>query len=149
MKMPQNTQAVTAVKPSIFRDAMMGLMTSVGIGIIASVVFVLVILFLSSNALANVPGNQYSSGDTRPTHVHQGKYPLFDARNKGEVDVAGSLADTDYFDQVKINIVSVNFCSIDTAFPANQVDSPRPNILTAHPRPRSFVAVSAPESVQT
>lgn len=119
MKMTNHT-TTQAIKPNIVKDAMVGLMTSVGVGIIASVIFALVILFLSSNALANVPDNQYLSCDLQAVQVHQG-IPLFSTRDKGDVLVALSKADTDYFSNLRKEL-----------FPVNQVNSSRPNILTAH-----------------
>lgn len=100
---------------------MVGLLTSVGVGLIASIVFALVILFLSSNALANVPDNQYLSCEMHAVQVHQG-IPLFATKNRGDVLNALNKADTDYF----LNL------SKKELFPVNQVNSSRPNILTAH-----------------
>ena len=111
--------AATAVKPNIMKDAMKGLMTSICVGVLASIVFALVILFLSSNALANVPDNQYLSCKMHPVQVHQG-FPLFLARNKGDVFDAWREAGTDYF------------LYEDTEFSVNQVNSSRPYIQTAH-----------------
>ncbi|NOZ54993.1 MAG: hypothetical protein GXP08_17955 [Gammaproteobacteria bacterium] len=45
MSMSSNQTLAAATKPSIVRDALLGLMASVGVGLLTSAVFVLVVLF--------------------------------------------------------------------------------------------------------
>lgn len=85
---------VTATaKPSIVKDALVGLFTAIGIGLIASLVFVMVVMFFSSVAFAYPQTPTTNPAEVGLTDVHQGSL-LFRTDKRGVFHIAPTV-DTD------------------------------------------------------
>jgi Ca-activated chloride channel family protein len=85
---------VTATaKPSIVKDALVGMVTAIGVGLIASLVFVMVVMFLSSTAFAYPQAQATNPAEVSLTDVHQGSL-LFRTDKRGVFHIAPTV-DTD------------------------------------------------------
>ena len=85
---------VTATaKPSIVKDALVGMFTAIGVGLIASLVFVMVVMFFSSVAFAKPQAQTTSPAEVGLTDMHQGSL-LFRTDKRGVFHIAPTV-DTD------------------------------------------------------
>ncbi|WP_455201996.1 marine proteobacterial sortase target protein [Kaarinaea lacus] len=100
MNNTQQPNVTATAKPSIVKDALVGMATAIGVGLIASLVFVMVVMFFSSIAFAK-PQTQATHSilqGTNPaevglTDVHQGSL-LFRTDKRGVFHIAPTV-DTD------------------------------------------------------
>jgi len=89
-----NQAHITAtVKPNIVKDAFTGLITAIGIGLIASLVFISVVFMLSSTAFAYPQTQTTRPAEVGLTDVHQGSL-LFRTDKRGVFHIAPTV-DTD------------------------------------------------------
>jgi len=82
MTMLTNHDATTADKPSIVRDALLGIIVSVGVGLLSSFVFVFVVLLFSGNAMASLNDAPLAPNEVGFTDLQHGSL-LFKTQASG------------------------------------------------------------------
>jgi len=85
-----NQRLTTVTKSSIVRDALLGLMASVGVGLLSSLVFVLVVLLFSNEALADLNDEQPVPNEVGFSDVQQGSL-LFKTQASGVFHIAPTV----------------------------------------------------------
>jgi Ca-activated chloride channel family protein len=93
MNNAHSANGTVTAKPSIVKDACVGLVTAVGIGLIASMVFVAVVMLLSSPAFANPTHEAVNPAAVGLSDVQQGRL-LFRTGERGVFHIAPTV-DTD------------------------------------------------------
>jgi Ca-activated chloride channel family protein len=93
MNTTHQAHVTATVKPNIVKDAFAGLVTAIGIGLIASLVFISVVFVLSSTAFAYPQTQTTRPADVGLTDVHQGSL-LFRTNKRGVFHIAPTV-DTD------------------------------------------------------
>lgn len=93
MNNAHSANGTVTAKPSIVKDACVGLVTAIGIGLIASLVFVAVVMMLSSPAFANPSHETVNPAAVGLSDVHQGSL-LFRTAERGVFHIAPTV-DTD------------------------------------------------------
>ncbi|MGD8884450.1 MAG: marine proteobacterial sortase target protein [Gammaproteobacteria bacterium] len=93
MNNAQSANATVTGKPSIVKDACVGLLTAIGIGLVASMVFVAVVMALSSTAVANPRQENLHPAEVGLSDVQQGSL-LFRTDRRGVFHIAPTV-DTD------------------------------------------------------
>lgn len=93
MNTTHQAHVTATVKPNIVKDAFAGLVTAIGIGLIASLVFISVVFVLSSTAFAYPQTQTTRPADVGLTDVHQGSL-LFRTDKRGVFHIAPTV-DTD------------------------------------------------------
>ncbi|MCI0505062.1 MAG: marine proteobacterial sortase target protein, partial [Gammaproteobacteria bacterium] len=85
-----NVQVKASGKPNIAKDAFVGLMTAIGIGLIASLVFVSIVFMLSSTAFAYPQTPTPGPAEAGLSDVHQGSL-LFRTGKRGVFHIAPTV----------------------------------------------------------